>query len=140
MDLIARFADNNDKIEVSALGYTGYGDGSGNTLKMLYNQDLDRIYLKDVEADAQGYRFEIGLTGAWLQAPGNADMIFASKTQVSLVEVVSTSYTRQKCHSWQLLLGDCRRAGRGTQGAVPLLLAAVIQGSSLLGLQRSLEH
>ncbi|KAA8691304.1 Uncharacterized protein ALO80_00083 [Pseudomonas caricapapayae] len=91
VDLIVRFADNNDKIDVSALGYTGFGDGTGTTLKMVYNQDLDRTYLKDVEADTQGHRFEIGLTGDWTQDLGNADMIFAPQGQVSLVGVVSAS-------------------------------------------------
>ncbi|MEX5498398.1 hypothetical protein [Pseudomonas syringae] len=85
VDLITRFADNNDKIDVPALGYTGFGGGKGTTLKTVYNHDLDRTYLKDVEADAQGQRFEIGLTGDWTQDLGNADMIFASKVQVSLV-------------------------------------------------------
>ncbi|MEX6664712.1 calcium-binding protein [Pseudomonas sp. W2Oct36] len=91
VDLIDRFANNNDKIDVSALGYTGFGDGTGTTLKMVYNHDLDRTYLKDVEADAQGHRFEIALTGDWTQDLGNTDMIFASTVQVSLVGVISAS-------------------------------------------------
>ena len=84
-DLLVRFADNNDKIDVSALGYTGFGDGTGTTLKMAYNADLDRTYLKDVEPDAKGHRFEIALTGDWTQDLGNDDMIFAPAAEVSLV-------------------------------------------------------
>ncbi|RMP19988.1 hypothetical protein ALQ26_04140 [Pseudomonas amygdali pv. lachrymans] len=91
VDLIARFADNNDKIDVSALGYTGFGDGTGTTLKMAYNADLDRTYLKDVEPDAEGHRFEIALTGDWTQDLGNNDMIFAPAAQVSLVGVASAA-------------------------------------------------
>lgn len=85
VDLIVRFANNNDKIDVSALGYTGFGDGTGTTLKMIYNDDLDRTYLKDVEADAQGHRFEIALTGDWTLDLRNADMIFAQAQEVTLV-------------------------------------------------------
>ncbi len=89
VDLIVRFANNNDKIDVSALGYTGFGDGTGTTLKVVYNHDLDRTYLKDVEADAQGHRFEIGLTGDWTQDLGNSDMIFAQAEEVTLVGMAS---------------------------------------------------
>lgn len=85
VDLIVRFANNNDKIDVSALGYTGFGDGTGTTLKMIYNDDLDRTYLKDVEADAQGHRFEIALTGDWTLDLRNSDMIFAQAQEVTLV-------------------------------------------------------
>lgn len=89
VDLIVRFANNNDKIDVSALGYTGFGDGTGTTLMVVYNHDLDRTYLKDVEADAQGHRFEIGLTGDWTQDLGNSDMIFAQAEEVTLVGMAS---------------------------------------------------
>ena len=89
VDLIVRFANNNDKIDVSALGYTGFGDGTGTTLKVVYNHDLDRTYLKDVEADAQGHRFEIGLTGDWTQDLGTPDMIFAQAEEVTLVGMAS---------------------------------------------------
>ncbi|MCF8984619.1 calcium-binding protein [Pseudomonas syringae] len=89
VDLIVRFSDNNDKIDVSALGYTGFGDGTGATLKMVFNHDLDRTYLKDLEPDAQGHRFEIALTGDWTQDLRNNDMIFTPLTEVSLVGVVS---------------------------------------------------
>lgn len=89
VDLIVRFANNNDKIDVSALGYTGFGDGTGTTLKVVYNHDLDRTYLKDVEADAQGHRFEIALTGDWTQDLGNTEMIFAQAEEVTLVGMAS---------------------------------------------------
>lgn len=89
VDLIVRFANNNDKIDVSALGYTGFGDGTGDTLKLVYNHDLDRTYLKDVEPDAQGHRFEIALTGDWTQDLGTPDMIFAQAEEVTLVGMAS---------------------------------------------------
>jgi serralysin len=89
VDLIVRFANNNDKIDVSALGYTGFGDGTGTTLKVVYNHDLDRTYLKDAEPDAQGHRFEIALTGDWTQDLGNTEMIFAQAEEVTLVGMAS---------------------------------------------------
>jgi serralysin len=89
VDLLVRFADRNDKIDVSALGYTGFGDGTGTTLKMAYNEALDRTYLKDVEPDAQGHRFEIALTGDWTQDLNNEEMIFAPAAEVSLVGIAS---------------------------------------------------
>jgi serralysin len=89
VDLLIRFADSNDKIDVSALGYTGFGDGTGTTLKMAYSEDLDRTYLKHVEADASGHRFEIALEGDWSQDLRENDMIFAPETEVHVVGVVS---------------------------------------------------
>lgn len=89
VDLIVRFADYNDKIDVSALGYTGFGDGTSTTLKKVYNSELDRTYLKDVEPDAQGHRFEIALTGDWSLDLRNDDMIFAPAPEVGLLGVAS---------------------------------------------------
>lgn len=88
VDLIVDFADYSDKIDVSALGYTGFGDGTGTTLKVVYNQTLDRTYLKDLEADAQGHRFEISMTGDWSDELDNSNMVFApADKEVTLVGV-----------------------------------------------------
>lgn len=62
-DLVVNFDTHQDKIDVSALGYTGLGNGTDGTLKLLYDQGNGRTYLKDFDADAQGHRFEIGLEG-----------------------------------------------------------------------------
>lgn len=86
-DLIVNFADRSDKIDVSALGYTGFGDGTGSTLKLVYSGETDRTYLKDVEADAQGHRFEIALTGYWLDDLSDSDMVFAPEAEVVLLGV-----------------------------------------------------
>lgn len=77
VDLIVGFAGPSDKIDVSRLGYTKFGDGTGNTLKMAYNRDLDRTYLKDVEADSHGHKLEIALAGNWLDVLNNDNMVFA---------------------------------------------------------------
>lgn len=90
VDLIVDFADYSDKIDVSALGYTGFGDGTGTTLKVVYNQTLDRTYLKDLEPDSQGHRFEIAMTGNWADELDNSNMVFApAHKEVTLVGVAT---------------------------------------------------
>ena len=76
-----------DKIDVSALGYTGFGEGTGTTLEMVYNSELDRTYLRDVEADAQGHRFQVALAGDWRESLDEDDMIFAPDAEIGLVGV-----------------------------------------------------
>ncbi|AHL35908.1 calcium-binding protein [Pseudomonas brassicacearum] len=85
-DLIEGFTVD-DKIDVSTLGYTAFGDGTGTTLEMVYNKELDRTYLKDAEADAQGHWFQIALVGDWRENLEDDDMIFAPDAQVGLIGV-----------------------------------------------------
>ena len=91
VDLIVGFAGPSDKIDVSQLGYTEFGDGTGTSLKMAYNRDLDRTYLKDVEADSQGHKFEIALAGNWLEVLDEDNMVFAPAVPVEMVGVVATT-------------------------------------------------
>ena len=86
VDLIEGFTVD-DKIDVSALGYTAFGDGTDTTLKMQYSKELDRTYLKDVDADAQGHRFEIALKGDWRDSLYDSHMVFAPETEVGLIGV-----------------------------------------------------
>lgn len=60
-DFIQNFNVTQDRIDVSALGYTGLGDGTDGTLKLIYDAATHRTYLKDYEADADGNRFEISI-------------------------------------------------------------------------------
>ncbi|MEN5028115.1 M10 family metallopeptidase C-terminal domain-containing protein [Pseudomonas sp. Ps21-P2] len=60
-DFIKNFDATQDRIDVSALGYTGLGDGTDGTLKLIYDAATHRTYLKDYEADADGHRFEISI-------------------------------------------------------------------------------
>ncbi|MFF7706633.1 M10 family metallopeptidase C-terminal domain-containing protein [Pseudomonas sp. NPDC007930] len=63
-DLITDFNGNaHDTIDVSALGYTGLGNGYDGTLKVVLNQAGDATALKSLEPDANGNRFEILLAG-----------------------------------------------------------------------------
>ena len=85
-DLIEGFTVD-DRIDVSALGYTGFGDGTDTTLEMVYNNELDRTYLRDVEADAQGHWFQVALAGDWRESLDEDDMIFAPDAEIGLVGV-----------------------------------------------------
>ena len=85
-DLIEGFTVD-DRIDVSALGYTGFGDGTDTTLEIVYNNELDRTYLRDVEADAQGHWFQVALAGDWRESLDEDHMIFAPDAEIGLVGV-----------------------------------------------------
>ncbi len=95
-DVIVQFDRRVDTIDLSALGYTGYGDGTGTTLKVSYNDALDRTYLKDLEADAQGHRFELTLDGDWQYGALRDTVVFApaaptaETAEVELIGVQTT--------------------------------------------------
>ncbi|WP_040263520.1 M10 family metallopeptidase C-terminal domain-containing protein [Pseudomonas massiliensis] len=62
-DIITDFDAFEDRLDVSALGYTGLGDGRDGTLQVSYNAVLQRTFIKDLTPDAQGQRFEVSLAG-----------------------------------------------------------------------------
>jgi serralysin len=82
-DVIVDFDRREDTIDVSALGYTGYGDGTNHTLSVSYNSTLDRTYLKDFTADSEGHRFELTLTGSWDTISLRKTVIFADAASES---------------------------------------------------------
>jgi Ca2+-binding RTX toxin-like protein len=79
-DQILDFLPAKDVIDVKALGYSGLGDGTDGTLKVAYNADTDRTYIKDLEADASGHRFEITLMGDLSHQLDDSNFLFASST------------------------------------------------------------
>lgn len=89
-DVITDFQRYVDHIDVSALGYTGLGDGTDHTLKLTYNATLDRTYLKDLQADAHGHRFEISLVGDYRyeQHLQDTDFVFAGTPAAAAVPEV----------------------------------------------------
>jgi uncharacterized delta-60 repeat protein len=89
VDLIVRFTVD-DRIDVAALGYTGFGDGTGTTLKVAYNAGLDRTYLQDAQADVQGHTFQIAIAGDWRESLNEGHMVFAPGTEVALIGVAAT--------------------------------------------------
>jgi Ca2+-binding RTX toxin-like protein len=65
-DLITDFTDEgagHDRLNVSALGYVGLGNGRDGTLKVFYNAVTDRTYVRDLDGDGQGHFFQIALAG-----------------------------------------------------------------------------
>jgi len=79
-DRILDFDAGNDRIDVSALGFTGLGDGHEGTLAVIANTGGTRTYLKSFDADESGRRFEVSLEGNLVsQLPGEA-FVFANQT------------------------------------------------------------
>ncbi len=84
-DLILDFLASKDVIDVSALGYTGLGDGTQGTLKVAYSAEAGRTYIKDLETDALGHRFEVALDGDVSQQLNAGNFIFAGEGEVTLL-------------------------------------------------------
>lgn len=84
-DLITDFAFARDTLDVSALGFTGLGDGSGTTLRLAYSAATDRTYVQNKVADAQGHTFEVGLTGNLVDHLSAANFEFAPAAELSLL-------------------------------------------------------
>lgn len=94
-DVIENFDKRVDHIDVSALGFTGFGDGRGDTLKLSYNEELGRTYLKNYETNELGQRFELTLDEQWPLRELEDTVIFATpnvaaaSTSVELLGVTS---------------------------------------------------
>jgi parallel beta-helix repeat protein len=84
-DTIYDFTAGTDKIDVSALGFIGLGDGSDHTLTLSLNAAGDKTYIKSSEADADGNRFEIALSGNYLNTLTSADFVFAERAQQDIL-------------------------------------------------------
>lgn len=83
-DQIRDFSPSQDKIDVSALGLTGIGDGRDHTLQVSYSATSDRTYLKSFESDASGHRFQLILDGNFQTALTTEQIVFAQpKAQVA---------------------------------------------------------
>lgn len=79
-DTITDFTLGEDKIDVSALGFTGLGNGYDNTLQVTLNDTATKTSLKSREPDADGNSFEIAITGNHVDSLSAADFIFAAPT------------------------------------------------------------
>nr|WP_232487324.1 hypothetical protein [Azotobacter chroococcum] len=84
-DLILDFDADEDLIDLSALGFTGLGNGYDGTLAVQVNGTGTRTYLKSFEANAEGERFEIPLEGNY-GGLSEASFVFdSSATELTLV-------------------------------------------------------
>ncbi|MCK9749769.1 M10 family metallopeptidase C-terminal domain-containing protein [Pseudomonas syringae pv. syringae] len=85
-DLITDFIWGQDKLDVAALGVTGLGNGRDGTLRMTYDENTDRTYLRSSEAGADGHAFQVTLAGFdYTQLITNADLVVADKAEVMLI-------------------------------------------------------
>ncbi|EPM85142.1 mannuronan C-5-epimerase, partial [Pseudomonas syringae pv. actinidiae ICMP 18804] len=78
-DTIFDFTPGQDKIDVSALGFLGLGNGENHTLYMTLNEAGDKTYVKSATSDAEGNRFEIALSGNLINTLTDADFVFGQR-------------------------------------------------------------
>ncbi|MBA1287465.1 M10 family metallopeptidase C-terminal domain-containing protein [Pseudomonas japonica] len=79
-DLILDFNANQDRIDLAALGFTGFGNGRGGTLAVVENENSERTYLKSYDADADGNRFELTLNGLYEGLLTTSNVLFSALT------------------------------------------------------------
>lgn len=84
-DTVYDFTVGVDKIDVSSLGFTGLGDGTNGTLYMTLNSAGDKTYIKSAEADSDGNRFEIALSGNYLNTLTTSDFVFGERAQQDIL-------------------------------------------------------
>ncbi|MHC8407457.1 putative Ig domain-containing protein [Pseudomonas sp. TMB3-21] len=94
-DLITDFNIGADKIDLSAMGFTGLGDGKNNTVYLVVNSAGTKTYIKSLEADANGNRFEVALDGNYLNTLTSANFVFATSPTVNHAPVVASALLDQ---------------------------------------------
>ncbi|MGV6476733.1 M10 family metallopeptidase C-terminal domain-containing protein [Azotobacter vinelandii] len=77
-DRIRDFDPDEDRLDLSALGFTALGDGHDGTLAVRVNEAGTRTYLKSFEADAEGRRFELALDGDLAGRLDGGNLLFAA--------------------------------------------------------------
>jgi len=81
-DTLNDFSAHNDRVDVSALGYTGLGDGHDGTLKLV--EDSGRTFLRSLDADAQGRLFEVRWAGEIAVTLSASNFVFAPEPTADL--------------------------------------------------------
>ncbi|MHC8294133.1 M10 family metallopeptidase C-terminal domain-containing protein [Pseudomonas sp. LB3P58] len=94
-DLITDFDITADKIDLSAMGFTGLGDGKNNTVYVALNSAGTKTYIKSLTADANGNRFEVALDGNYLGKLTSANFVFATSPTVNHAPVLATALLDQ---------------------------------------------
>nr|WP_318652728.1 putative Ig domain-containing protein [Pseudomonas sp. PDM10] len=94
-DVITDFDITADKIDLSAIGFTGLGDGKNNTVYVVLNSTGTKTYIKSLTADANGNRFEVTLDGNYLNKLTSANFVFATSPTVNHAPVVATALLDQ---------------------------------------------
>lgn len=94
-DTITDFNVSEDRIDLAALGFTGLGDGRNNTVYLTLNTAGTKTYVKSLDTDANGNRFEIALEGNYLTTLTAGNFVFASPTTVNYAPIVATPLVDQ---------------------------------------------
>ena len=92
-DVIKGFEHYKDVLDLSALGFTGLGDGHNGTLQVSYSGTLHRTYVKSLEPDQAGNRFEVSLEGSYYDELQARNFNFAPTTLAK--ETAGTSHTAE---------------------------------------------
>lgn len=71
-----------DRIDVSALGFTGLGNGDNGTLKLGYSATTDRTYVQSNQVDSDGHRFEVALEGNYRDTLSADNFVFSTSSSV----------------------------------------------------------
>jgi parallel beta-helix repeat protein len=95
VDTVTDFTAGKDRLDLSALGITGLGDGRNGTVIATLNSAGDKTYIKSLEPDASGNRFELILSGNLLSTLKATDFVFATPTVVNHAPVVATPLADQ---------------------------------------------
>lgn len=97
-DLINDFSFARDTVDVSALGLTGLGDGSGTTVRVAYSASTDRTYLQNQTLDAEGHRFEVSLAGNLIDQISASNFVFAATPENVELTVLGASPEELTAH------------------------------------------
>ncbi|VVP21281.1 hypothetical protein PS838_03856 [Pseudomonas fluorescens] len=89
-DLVTDFDISADKIDLSAMGFTGLGDGKNNTVYLVLNSAGTKTYIKSLSADANGNRFEMTLNGNHVDTLTSANFVFATASPTNQAPVLAT--------------------------------------------------
>jgi len=81
VDLVTDFDIRQDRIDLANLGFSGLGNGKNGTLTISYNANTDRTYIKSLDADASGNRFELGLSGNLKDTLSASHFVFQRVTE-----------------------------------------------------------
>lgn len=90
-DLVTDFTVGRDVLDVSALGFTGLGNGADGTLKVTYNSSNDRTYVRSNEADAEGHKFQVTLVGDYSHTLNSDQFVFAAPDSPPEVQVIGVA-------------------------------------------------
>lgn len=81
VDTLTDFSVYRDRIDLRLLDFTGLGDGHDGTLRLSYNERLDRTYLSDLDGDAQGQRFQVRMVGNLMEAFDGDNLLLAPQAE-----------------------------------------------------------